>query len=121
MSSTFDLRTVDERLTKVVDYAFGGWHHVHYKEHGVFASNPWCKLWVFDGLSSFDLPQLTRLILACHKWAVRSELVQSGPGRIGIILSCRVPDNGHGRLSTYERHPTIGQLIQQASELEARK
>lgn len=121
MSTPFDIRTFDERITKVVDYAFGGWHHVNYQKHGVSASNPWCKFSVYSGsLSTYDYDRLTRLVLAAHKWSVRAEIVQSGPRLLGIWLHCRVPDNGTKEQNWSEKHPTIGQLIQQAAELEDR-
>lgn len=120
MKTYFDPNTLDPRLTSVVGYTFGGWHHVTFQEHGEARLGPWCKFSVQHGLATWDFDNLTRLVLAAHRWAVRVELVQSGPRSIGIFLHARIPDDGTKDQSWSEKHPTIEQLCIRARELEAR-
>lgn len=54
-------------------------------------------------LATFDFDGLTRLVFLAHDKCVRVELVQGGPGRIGIAIWKRHSRNG----DIYDRHPTI--------------
>lgn len=121
-ADNFDPREFDEQISSVVWHAFGGWHHVSYQKHGEFDGRKWVKFSVHSGsLSTYDYDVLTKLVLACHKWSVRAEIVQSGPRMLGVYLHCRTPDDGTKEQSWSEKHPTIRQLILRAEELEARK
>lgn len=58
-------------------------------------------------LSTFDFNGLTRLVVLCHDRCIRAEIVQSGPGRIGVVLHKRHKREG----SVCERHPTMEEAI----------
>jgi hypothetical protein len=54
-------------------------------------------------LSTFDFDGLTRLVFLCHDKCVRAQIMQGGPGRVGVAIWKR-----HGRVGDMtERHPTI--------------
>ena len=76
-----------------------GFHHINGNPR------PWgtgIKVSVPDGWSTFDFDQLTRLVVACHQWCVRVEVVASSPRRLGLCLWKRKREG-----LMYQRHPTI--------------
>jgi hypothetical protein len=80
---------------------FHGKHHIHGDV------KPFGRGWKVNAYSghfaTFDFDNLTRLVFLCHDRCVRAEIVQGGPGRIGIAIWKR-----HGRNSPiYDSHPTI--------------
>lgn len=61
----------------------------------------------FGALSTFDFDDLTRLVFLAHDRCVRVEIVQGGPGRVGIAIWKR-----HCREGDFcERHPTIERAL----------
>lgn len=81
-----------------------GKHHlpkVHTWGRGV------CVNW-FQGLSTFDYDNLTRLVLVAHKHAVRIEIGSSGPRMVRIIAHRRT----HDTAGINERHPTLEDLAE---------
>lgn len=87
-------------MEAVLAHAFRGIHHVKniHKE---------CPTWwwvsVYDGLSTYDFDQLTRLVLAAHRYCVRVEIGGSAPRRVKITLHTRTGRTGFMSC----RHPTI--------------
>lgn len=90
-----------EEATEFFSVLFFGEHHIpsDVKPFG----RGW-KINAYGGsLATFDFDGLTRLVFLAHDRCVRVELVQGGPGRIGIAIWKR-----HGRSGDISvRHPTI--------------
>lgn len=88
----------------VLAQTFYGAHHVP----RVQAFGNGIKVNVYAGkLATFDFNYLTRLVLFCHQSMVRAEIVQGGPGCVGVVLHKRHVRDGR----MCERHPTIEQAI----------
>jgi hypothetical protein len=84
---------------------FGGKHHIpgDVKEFG----RGW-KVNAYGGwLSTFDFNNLTRLVMLAHDRCVRVEIMQGGPGRVGIGIWQRRTRTG----DMTERHPTMEQAL----------
>jgi len=92
--------TTEDRMEAVLAHAFRGIHHVR-NIHKESASWWWVSVW--DGLSTYDFDQLTRLVLAAHRYCVRVEIGASAPRRIKITLHTR---NGRTGFMSH-RHPAI--------------
>jgi len=108
--------TIEERFNVVVNHAFCGWNHVSKQEKRF---NDAAYFTVYQGgFSTYDFDQLTKLVLAAHAMFLRAEIVQSGPQRIGVWLSKRAPAIDGDSFA--DRHPSLDDLIKQASELKAK-
>lgn len=82
----------------------GGAHHVP----DVFAFGRGIKVNIYSGyLSTFDFDYLTRLVVFAHDRCIRAEIVQGGPGRVGVALHRRHTREG----DISKRHPTIEEAI----------
>lgn len=105
--------TKEERFNVVVNYAFGGWHHVEKREA---CGNGGVKFYVWGTLSTFDFTVLTKLVLAAHAMRVRAEVGQAGPKKLKIWLHLREnkPD------SWSEHHPSLDDLIADAQVLKVK-
>lgn len=92
-----------ERAERVVDFAFGGMHHVFSArfEDG----HLWCS--VYGSLSTWDFDGLTRLVVAAHEHCVRIDVRPSAPRHLGILISRRVPLADAGTHPMVEGHPTL--------------
>lgn len=100
----------DERLEAVLAFAFCGIHHC-----GTI-KKPYPGLWEINHsgeLSTFDFDELTKLVYAAHKYAVRVSIGSSGPRMVKIILHARKRTG-----SFCHRHPTITETIEQYSKKE---
>jgi len=111
--------TKEERFNFIVNYAFGGWHHVERKKSLQCA----VKFSVYCGsLSTYDADCLTKLVLSCHAVFVRAEIQQSGPRMVAVTLSTRTPHKDGD--SFWQRHPSghdiAKEAIKLAHEIEAR-
>lgn len=96
----------EDRFERVINYAFGGKHHVHkYKENSRFAE---FNLTTGCGLSTTDFDQLTRLVVASHLYGVRAEIVACNMHFVKVYLHARHKRDG----SLYERHPDAIELIE---------
>lgn len=104
------LSPFEDRAFAVLDYTFRGIYHCEkiIKESG---PNPRWILNTYQNLSTFDYDLLTRLVLSAHKYCVRAEIRNSGPGRVKIVLTNRARTG-----MMHERHPTIQEAIE-SSEL----
>ena len=94
-----------ERLQRVVDYTFGGDHHVGKITKTIEGCGyEWWKFAVITGIATQDSDELTKLVVASLAYGVRVELVASGPRRIGLTLHPRNVREGafHERISTPE-------------------
>lgn len=81
-----------------------GHHHINGKIH------PWgsgIKCNHYQGWATYDFDQLTRLVVLAHDYAVRVEVVASGPQMIGLVLHKRKREG-----AMHERHPTIEEAIE---------
>ena len=80
----------DERMKYLIGYAFGGTHRVGpIKKIGEGTRYIHWRFSVVDGMTSHDDDRLTRLVIASLAYGIRVELIQSGPGRIGVLLHPR--------------------------------
>jgi hypothetical protein len=97
--------TDDQRACfDVLELVFYGAHHVP----KVQSYGKGIKVNVFSGkLATFDFDYLTRLVVLCHDACVRAEIVQGGPGNVGIVLHKR--HVREGRMN--ERHPRMEDAI----------
>lgn len=94
-----------EQAEEFFSEVFCGKHHIpgDLREFG----NGW-KINAYGGwLSTFDFDTLTRLVLLAHDRCVRVEMVQGGPGRVGIAIWQR--RTREGDIAT--RHPTMEQAL----------
>jgi len=73
------------------------------------------SLWDGLALATHDDDQLTRLVVFAHAFCVRIHLVQSGPQKIGFILSRRNPLSE----SHTENHQTPTQLKAMIDRIDA--
>ncbi len=63
---------------------------------------------VYGGqLATFDFDYLTRLVVLAHDRCIRVEVMQGGPGRVGVALWKRKGRDGF----ISDRHPTIEDAI----------
>jgi hypothetical protein len=90
-----------EEATEFFGVLFRGEHHIPSEV------KPWGRGWKVSThsgrLATFDFDDLTRLVFLAHDRCVRAEIIQSGPGRVGIAIWKR-----HGRSGDmYSRHPSI--------------
>ena len=95
-----------DRLQGVVDYAFGGDHHVGKITKTIEGNGyEWWKFSVVSGIATQDSDELTRLVVASLYYGVRVELITSGPRRIGFTLHPRKVREGayHERIFTPEK------------------
>lgn len=84
---------------------FRGKHHIPGGEAKKFGQG-W-KVNAYAGIATFDFDDLTRLVFLAHDKCVRAEIVQGGPGRIGIAIWKR-----HGRRGyNYDHHPSINTAL----------
>ncbi|MBK6418488.1 MAG: hypothetical protein IPF79_04755 [Ignavibacteria bacterium] len=92
------------RFERIVDYAFGGLHHVrHYKvEKGM------ARFLVYQDMSTFDSDLLTRLVIASHQYGVRAEIHPCNFHYLEVYLHPRAQREG----ATYARHPSPFELIE---------
>ena len=58
-------------------------------------------------LATYDFDTLTRLVFLAHDRCVRVEIVQGGPGRVGVVIWRRAGRFG----DIYSRHPSIEQAL----------
>lgn len=86
------------------DLVFGE-HHLHGKVKGCGAGLLWNAR--IHNLATFDFDGLTRLVVLSHDRCIRTEIIPSGPGMIGITAYKRHKREG----SMYERHPTMEESI----------
>lgn len=94
-------RMTKEQAEDFFGELFYGKHHIpgEVKPFGV----GW-KVNAYGGsLSTYDFNNLTRLVFLAHDKCVRAEIVQGGPGRVGIAIWQRAGREG----DIYARHPTI--------------
>lgn len=94
-----------DRLQGVVNYAFGGDHHVGKITKTIEGNGyEWWKFSVVSGIATQDSDELTRLVVASLYYGVRVELIASGPRRIGFMLHPRNAREGayHERIQTPE-------------------
>ena len=95
-----------DRLQRVVNYAFGGDHHVGKITKTIEGNGyEWWKFSVASGIATQDSDELTKLVVASLYYGVRVELVTSGPRRIGFILHPRKVREGafHEQIITPEK------------------
>jgi hypothetical protein len=88
---------------KMLAQTFGGHHHlpkIHKFGQGI-------KINVFGHLATFDHNRLTRLVVLAHDQMVRTEIVSSGPGMVGVACWKRHTRDG----SMFERHPTLEDAV----------
>lgn len=84
---------------------FCGKHHIpsELKPYGT----GW-KVNAHASLSTFDFNELTKLVFLAHDRCMRVEIVQGGPGRVGIVIWKRGGRTG----DIWYRHPTIEQALE---------
>ena len=95
-----------ERLQCVINYAFGGDHHVGKITKTIEGNGyEWWKFSVITGIATQDSDELTKLVVASLAYGVRVELVTSGPRRIGLMLHPRKVREGayHERIFTPQK------------------
>jgi len=93
-----------EEATEFFSILYYGEHHIpsEVKPFGM----GW-KVNAHASLATFDFDDLTRLVLLCHDRCIRTEIIQGGPGRVGIAIWRRQGREG----DSTSRHPTIEQAI----------
>ncbi len=96
------------RCLDALSEVFGGDHHLPQQVHkygfGIAVNH-------YGSISTHDFDQLTRLVLAAHKYAIRIEIASSGPGMIKIIAHCRKHLEEGEERCCWKHHPTVGDLI----------
>ena len=85
------LAPATQRLQAVIDFTFGGSHHVRGLKKEIcpdlHTSRGGLTMWSFrvnDGMSTFDFSGLTRLVIAAHDNCVRASIYQSGPRMLKV-------------------------------------
>ena len=91
----------EERMEAVLAFTFHGIHHVFN-----LRKDPVCWTTSVSRLSTFDYDELTRLVWAAHKYAVRVQIQPGGPGLIKLVLHPRRREGG-----ITERHPTLEDVM----------
>lgn len=98
--------TKQERLERVIDIAFGGKHHVgKIKREG----EGYVRFTYHGDFSTWDWTVMTRLVLACCRYAVRAEVGPGGPRAVSVLLSCR---KRSGAKTQTEGHPDIWAVLE---------
>lgn len=90
-----ELRPATERMENVLAFTFRGLHNaprVH--KHKVGEEWEYWEVNAFGDLSTYDLDQLTRLVLAAHDNCVRASVQSSGPRMVKIALHPRFTRTG---------------------------
>lgn len=96
---TEDQKTCYEVLVKT----FGG----DFRVPPVKAYGTGLHVSIYGGLATWDNSDLTRLVVFAHDYCCRAEIVQSGPGRVGIQVTKRTGREGE----IQEIHPEIEEHI----------
>ena len=98
----------EDRATAMVNWAFGGEHHIRKIEKTQY---PWGWAWklrVYESdLSSYDFSQLTKLVIAAHHYAVRVS-VQTAGMRLVVVLWERQRESEH----TSRKHPELATVTE---------
>jgi len=104
----------------VLGYTYRGLHHLPGGERAIrdLHNGRVVVASVYDGLSTFDSDELTRLVAASHFYCVRAEVRQGGPRRVSIWFHNRPSREG----GFADRHPTLAYAFEQHnSALKARE
>lgn len=92
------------RCWDALTWAFKGAHHF---DGPVYAHGQGVRTTAHGGASTFDDDLLTRLVVVAHIDAVRIEIVNGGPSRLGVMAHPRKRDSD----CSMARHPTERELI----------
>lgn len=94
----------EERAERVLAIVFRGIHNAP----KITKTEGWWSCCAYP-MATYDFNELTRLVLAAHKYAVRAAVQNGGPGRVKILLHSRNRESDQ----IYKRHPTIQQAIEE--------
>ncbi len=91
-------------LARFVARIMGGFHHVcgKFKPAGYGIR----IVLLNDGFSTIDRNRLTELVFAAHDEAIRVDLVNGSPGRVGLMLHKRKRVG-----SNWDAHPTLEDAV----------
>ncbi|MCA9662832.1 MAG: hypothetical protein KC486_31120 [Myxococcales bacterium] len=98
---------LDEPIKAVILEVWGGPHAVTVQEASAEPA-AYARIAVRPDLATFDGDRLTQLVVACHRHAVRGEIVEGGFGRAVVLLQRR----DHEALDERARHPDVDALSQ---------
>lgn len=102
------LSEVGERAADLVDWVWSGIYHVGREVlRGTWDDN-WCaQFCLYGGLTSYDNPLLTRLVIGAHERALRVAVEPANPMYLRIVIYPRTrADRG---VMVY--HPTIEEAV----------
>lgn len=97
----------EERIERVINHAFGGWHHVKVKER----TPKYARVNVCQDLSTHDWDLLTRLVVAAHTYGVRVEIAPCNMHFVSVWLHPRFTREG----SLTDQHPDAHSLAERAT------
>ena len=66
---------VGEKAAAVLDYVYSGLHHLRSADRIRWDGSLYVEAKVPDGLSTWDFDLLTRLVIGCHRYCVRCEVL----------------------------------------------
>lgn len=98
----------EERFDRVVDYVFGGKHHVRKFQVCHNGRHAYAEFTIYGGMATVDFNKLTRLVIASHLYGVRAEIDPCNMQMLKIYLHARETRLG----SMSERHPGTFELIE---------
>lgn len=95
----------EKKVEMVLTRMFHGIHHVPgWEKREPFGDG--IRVVVKAGLASYDFPELTSLVVACHDLAVRVEIHPAGARKLAL---CFHPRRRDGQM--WERHPRIEEAV----------
>lgn len=97
---------------QVADIIGQVWRGIYHIDDKALARADWenkhmIRINIYGSLDTYDLDYLTRLVILCHDYCVRLEIIPSGPRGLGLCFSQRTCRNG----SINQRHPTMETAI----------
>lgn len=92
-----------EKVALFVDYVFGGEHHLK----SLREKSSYFELIPHGTLATYDGAELTRIVMASHRYCIRAEVQNNGMQGLKILLHNRTVRSG----KLWERHPTIEAMI----------
>lgn len=108
MKDPIELST-EERMSRVINHAFGGRHHVKIKEE----TSRFIRLVTCRDMATYDTDCLTALVVAAHTYGVRVEIAACNMQYVSVYLHARDSRDGDDQWS---RHPTALDLADRATK-----
>ena len=105
-----ELSPLGENVANLLGDLFGGIYHI---DHRALSRVDWANdhhiilILGWQGLSTYDMNELTRLVFLCHDYMLRCSISGTGPKYIEMMFHQRQREG-----DLYQRHPTIEQALE---------